>query len=289
MEQSHNATIVVGTDFSPASLLALPWASAFAKGLGARLSVVHVARRDERASADATAEFGAAMEILDLQPRVRSVLGEPAEALSRAAAAEDAELIVTAHRSAHDGIFGRSMSLALVRRAEVPVLAVHVAEAVEAMRVAPRELRELVLGVGPDGLAQEAATRLARFCARIGARLVLVEVLVDRGHALDPETGYLELEPGPAHVVETGQARARLERIANALPHAEVETVVVVADSAAKGLIGLGIQRGSDVLCTVARGRGRLAAALLGSATDDALRLSPLPVLMYGPESLRGA
>lgn len=286
-EPQNQRRVLVATDFSPESLLALPWASAFASGLGATLSVVHVARRDAPVDERATEEFRAAMEILDLPPRVRSVLGEPAEALSRAAAAEDAELLVTAHRPSHDGIFGRSMSLDVVRRAEVPVLIVHVPEAVEAMEVAPRRLRELVLGVASEESAREVADRLARYCARIGARLVLVEVLLDRQHRLDPESGRLDLAPGPELEVQAAQARARLDRLAGSLPHLEVETAVVAADSAASGLVALGIQRGSDAICTVARGRGRLASALLGSATDDALRLSPLPLLVYGPASLR--
>lgn len=288
MESEHVRTVVVGTDYSPSSLLALPWASAFAAGLGAQVSVVHVARRGEADDPAAIAEFQAAMEILGLAPKVRSVLGEPATALCRAASAQDAELLVTAHSPEHDGVFGRSMSLALTRGARVPVLAVHVPEAVEAMQVAPRALGELVLGIAADVSANEVAARLARFSARIGARLVLCEVLIDRGHRLDPESGKLDLEPGRELDDLAGHARARLDRLAAELPGADIETVVVAADSAAKGLVALAIARGSDAVVTVARGRGRLASSLLGSATVDALRLSPLPVLIYGPECMRG-
>ncbi|MEY3012484.1 MAG: hypothetical protein RIT45_1219 [Pseudomonadota bacterium] len=284
MEARTERSVVMGTDYSAASLLALPWAAAFAEALGARLTVVHVGRARET-DRGAEGEFRAAMEILALPPRVRSLLGEPAEALVRAVESEDAELLVVAHQPDHDGIFGRSLSLALMRQSGVPVLAVHVPAGTEAVHVAPRAIREVVLGIDPEELGAAAVLRLGRFCARVGARLVLTRVLVDGSRRVEPATGRVDLQPGPNHAGAVEDAGRRLLALGEALPDTDLAVRVVVAPSAAAGLVALAIERGSDLVCTVARGRGRLAAALLGSATDDALRLSPLPVLAYGPNT----
>ncbi len=282
MNASTERSVVMGTDYSAASLLALPWAAAFAEGLEARLTVVHVGRARE-ADRHAEQEFRAAMEILDLPPRVRSLLGEPADALARAVESEDADLVVVAHQPEHDGVFGRSMSLSLMRQSGVPVLAVHVPACAEAVHVSPRAIREIVLGIDPNELGAAAVARLGRFCARVGARLVLARVIIDGSRHVDPETGRIDLVPGPKHANAVEDCGRRLLALGEAVPDTELAVRVVAAPTAAAGLVALAIERGSDLVCTVARGRGRLAATLLGSATDDALRLSPLPVLAYGP------
>lgn len=283
MSDAPITSVLVGTDYSAGSLLALPWAQAFAEALDARLTVAHVARSGATDDEAAQRDFRAAMDLLGVEPRVRSVLGEPDEALRRAAAAEDAHLLVTAHQPEHDGVFGRSLTVHLVRKATIPVLAVHVPGDGEAIVVAPRGIGEIVVGVAPGPSIEPAVARLARFCARAGVRLVLAAVLVDASRRIDPDAGAFDLDPGFELADRQAEADAMLTRLAASLPHHDVATVVVAADSVAAGLIALSIERGSDVIATVARGRGRIAAALLGSTTDDLLRISPLPTLVYGP------
>src|SRR4029079_2134860 len=78
-------------------------------------------------------------------------------------------------------------------------------------------------------------------------------------------------------------AADRLRKIAASLPQEiSVTTLVRRGDPAVEILAAARVQR-ADVICLGARGRGRVAGALLGSVSSAVLCRSPFPVVVLHP------
>ena len=79
------------------------------------------------------------------------------------------------------------------------------------------------------------------------------------------------------------ETAARLRETAATLPDEISVTTLLRHGDPAKEILAVAHERQVDVICLGARGRGRIAGALLGSVSSAVLRASPVPVVMWHP------
>ena len=129
----------------------------------------------------------------------------------------------------------------------------------------------------------EEALRAAReLSARTRARLTLVHV---RPHS-DIRAAILEergdLLKGRAGSLRKAMARHYRERLESSAKGGRREALALRSGKPGRALLRE-VRGGYDLLVMGSRGRGGVAAALLGSTVQEVLTRSPVPVLVVGP------
>lgn len=251
--------IVVAADMSEGSAPAVRAARRLAEGYGAELSAVLVdaeappleftssqvaalAREEERNRRALARDFGRWVQAIAPAAESRVVLGQPAEGIL--AAASDADLLVV-------GTHGRrglarlalgSVSEAVIRQAEMPVLAVRA--------TAGRELGQHVLcpvNFTPTG---QAALGVALSVAvRLGGRLTVMTCC---------ETG--------------DEPTGRLHELLSAAPPGLAVDTAIRQGQAADQILGLAAETAADLIVVGARRQGSVAEAIFGTTTERLLR-----------------
>jgi nucleotide-binding universal stress UspA family protein len=116
-------------DFSPASQLAVDFAAAFARTLGAQLTLLHVAANDKAGKPDADARLQlskmlptVAWDNLDVQTRVR--IGNVEDEICAAIDDESADIVVmgTHHHGLIRRLLGGSVAGDMLRKMPVPLV-----------------------------------------------------------------------------------------------------------------------------------------------------------------------
>ncbi len=266
-----SATIVCGVDHSPGARTAAAIASGLAGRLGLRLLLVHAvplplpARElgvapptsfvavDQMREAGATlleevaAELGGGAGV-DRQVQI----GGAAEVIASAAEDARAELVVVGSRGlgSVSAVLLGSVSLSLAARGPCPALIVPAA-------ASPLGDAPIVCAVDESDGARAALAAAADFAERLGVRLLVVTVEADGG-------------PSPAAV----------ERIvADAGLGTGVERIVTHGEPAAAIVEAAG-GNGAGMIVIGSRGRGALAASVLGSVSSSVAGRSECPVMV---------
>jgi nucleotide-binding universal stress UspA family protein len=128
--------------------------------------------------------------------------------------------------------------------------------------------------------AAEFALRHAVGRAReVGAQLTMVSV-VPRMPGIVARAGI-----SPEQLAEEidKEAADHLRATAAALPQDVSVTTVLRHGDPADEILALLREQSFDLLCMGARGRGRIASALLGSVSAAVLHRSPVPVVVFHP------
>jgi nucleotide-binding universal stress UspA family protein len=125
---------------------------------------------------------------------------------------------------------------------------------------------------GPSALALEYAQTLAR---RFGAALVAVHVVEDP-FPIAPEFDPPEIASYRTRLVE--EARRKLADTVAAVSDVEVSAEVLVG-TAARRIVDAAAAHGSDLIVMGTRGRGAVAALLMGSIAERVVRTADCPVM----------
>ena len=297
MEFKH---ILVATDLSDGSRLAEAHAAAFARGCGARLTLLHVTESVEgdyvpsaavarhlREAGDAEAlklaEAQLRMVELGIDCQVAHRHGSPSREVLAWAEANGCDLIVlTRHGRRVTGLFMGSTSRRVMRQAQVPVLVAH-----DPVSYQPHL---------PDGAAHydritsstdfsddsETGVRLtAGLAKRLGAQLDVLHVWRDLSAAATwlPESNNLPT----ADELFADQQRFYEEQLDAWLVAGRLHpdrATAIAAESAPEGLVSGALAEHADLLVLPSHGKGAFESLVLGSTTEKVLRLSPLPVLV---------
>lgn len=266
-----SAVIVCGVDHSPGARTAAAVASGLAGRLGSRLLLVHavplplpsrelgVAPPTSFVAVDEMREAGVTLleemaAELGGVPRIeRQVqIGGAAEVIASAAEDAGAELVVVGSRglgSVSAVILG-SVSLSLAARGPCPALIVPAS-------ASPLGDAPIVCAVDESDGARAALTAAADVAGRLGVRLLVVTVEADDG----PSAAAVE-----AIVADAGLG-TEVERIAT---HGEPAAAIVEAAGA----------HGAGMIVIGSRGRGALAASVLGSVSSSVAGRSDCPVMV---------
>jgi nucleotide-binding universal stress UspA family protein len=268
--------VVVGIDFSPASLAGCRWALAYvAPGVDVLFShvVPFEASRDEGAGVKESTNvnslrqmaptlrgglggFAATLDVASARTAVR--VGRPSHWLDLLAADFDASLVVVGRRqdAKRKRIGEASVVERLARRTRRPVLVVP-----EGVVDAPRCIIAAI-DEGPSAPEVLAAAKaLATAC-----RLPLIAL-----HVLPPASGTYDRIVGV-------RGRTATTPASNSPPDMGGGLRLAVGD-AAREIVASGIRHGGGVLVVGKRGADESPVGSLGSVARDLLATSPLPVL----------
>jgi len=279
--------ILVATDFSTRSDRALRRAVLLARAIGASISLVHVIDDDQPARL-LEAERGAALALLNEQalslgtiegvqcdPGI--VLGDPFEAIGRAAAAIGPDLLLLGphRRQALRDIFAGTTAERVIRAARRPV--------VMANAVPASPWRHLLVALdlsAPSGEALKTVGELGLGEAKVS----VVHVFDAPGSGLitraamsaDQREAYLAAEEARA-----GEALDRFLEGSDVPPPRRI--LHCHETSVARHIQAAAHEISADLIVLGTRGRGALATVLLGSVVEEVLRTAELDVMAVPP------
>lgn len=291
--------VVVPLDGSELSERVLPFASVYARAMGARLLLVTVWEGPDEAFAmvlPSVAEdmFSAArghyeryLELKagkwrsnDLTIDAEVLSGHPADEIIRTAEARKASLLVLAShgRSGLGRWWYGGVASALVRRTRTWTLVI----GPKVLERAAKDIQHGSILVPLDGseLSEAALEPAKQFATLFGAEIVLAQVLSWAGRAF--------LFDVPANTVAeidrelTKASEEYLSKVAARLGEAPRVKTETLHGLPADTLIDLVARKGIDLIVMTTHGRGGLARAALGSVADRMLQASA-PVLLIRP------
>jgi nucleotide-binding universal stress UspA family protein len=142
----------------------------------------------------------------------------------------------------------------------------------------PRYPRILV-AIDETPAAAFALRHVVPYAVDQGSHLTLVSV------APNPPAWAATAGVSPQRLADQMEAEAatRLREVAASLPHDLSVTTLLRHGDPAEEILALLDEQPFDMLCMGARGRGRVAGALLGSVSTAVLHHSPVPVVVLHP------
>ncbi|HZT83259.1 MAG TPA: universal stress protein [Gemmataceae bacterium] len=299
-------SILVPLDGSPLGEQALPLAVSLARRVGAALEVAHVLVTpaplySERAAGmentlDARAREGARAYLDGVLNRlaqsgvpVTSALleGGVAESIEGRVKARGIDLVVlTTHgRGAFSRFWLGSVTDRLIRRLEVPLLAVRPQEGPLDLSGGPVP-QHFLLPLDGSPLAEQALEPALELARLAQARCTLLRVVKPIVVAPADLQWSAALGSDEAIVRELAdEARAYLERVAGRLRREgqPVEARVVLHPRPAAAILEEARTAGADLIALGTHGYGGVKRVLLGSVADKVLRGATTPVLVYRP------
>ncbi len=288
--------ILVASDLSAASELAIPHAMALGRAYGARVTLLHIDPDFPSVAAPNSSEVHA-----DRVPELRRTLGPSLAALrshglhadltlrrgdakgSILAASADASLIiVTKHGEHATGLIVGSTASWLVQRTAIPVFVVHgpVLGPIET-GPEPPSYDNITVAVDFSDHSIRALEAAIDMAAVVGATVQAVHVVKASGCEPDLSGDKVAWPEVPWKARESvDEAHAALDALVGDGCEVEVRTRVLAVADAASGIVGAALDAGSGLIFLPTHGKGWLGTALLGNTTEGVMRLSPLPVLV---------
>ena len=145
----------------------------------------------------------------------------------------------------------------------------------------------IVCGVDGSADSEAALAVAARLAERLGARLVLANVVeyVRAPHATVGGMGYRAVGRAPLADVLGTQVLAAEQLLEEMAEQANVETAErrVVSGFAAERLADLADEEDAELIVVGSRGRGAFRAAFLGSVSTNLVGVARCPVLVVPP------
>ncbi len=301
-------SILVPLDGSSFGEHALPLAAGIARRAGAKLSLVHVHKRDvepelptltpyqfegltarglERRT---SAEEGEYLAEISQRLSARAPLalttamlgGTVPLALERFVRDGDGDLLVmTTHGR---GPLGRlwlgSVADTLVRRAGKPVLLIHAVEGEPAALEVEPLIERVLVALDGSSLAEQVLSHAADLARLLGATLDLFSVVTPAMVA----GGAFGLQPGAAAGETVAGAQAYLKRLATMVSGLTVETHATTAADPAAAICAAAALRDAGLLALATHGRSGMSRLVAGSVAERVVHNTFLPVLLLRPE-----
>ena len=139
----------------------------------------------------------------------------------------------------------------------------------------------LICGVDDSEAARRAAHVAAELSRQLGSRLVLVHVAEVAVPPAGAASAYAKLQGAAIE-----GAKRVLERLKQDEGLEDAEEQVELGPPA-QALLDAAASHGADMLVVGTRGRGPLAAAVLGSVSTDVVTRAPCPVVVVPPNGGR--
>ena len=270
---ANRTSVVVGVDGSDTALGAAHWAADAAAGFGLPLTLLHASRGADGDAVLAAAEAAVRSTQPDLEIDAAAVRGTAASVL--ADAAESARLLVVGAGAGDHRLLG-GQAVRIAHQASCPVV-------VWRPPVARRTGKPLPVVVGIDeseasGRALAEAFDIARM---LHAQLTVAHMWeIDAAVGMGDLGGQGNMDWQLLDLLQTRQ-RQRMDELVDPLarryPNAQVAKVFEDV-SPAKGLAEL--SQGAQLVVVGSHGRGRLAAALLGSVSQNLIHHAECPVMI---------
>ena len=282
-------TILVATDFSERSDIALARAAMIARKAHARLHLVHVVDDDQKppivegntaiAEQMLQEETGRLQHAWGLDCIGAVVLGDPFEGIARAADAIGPELVVIgAHRRRLlRDVFVGTTAQRTIRRARWPVLMVNApAERDYANVLVPTDLsaasRKAARHLATMELARPMQHTLLHVIDAPPQRLLMANMVQE--HKM--ERYLIELKTEAEQALAEFGATLPFGRCEKVVRHQEAATSVAILDAAR--------EMKADLIVVASQGRVGLSKTFLGSVAEEVLRRADRDVLAIPPD-----
>jgi nucleotide-binding universal stress UspA family protein len=274
--------ILCPVDFSELSALALRHSAALANCFGSRITVLHASRfvpppyftpgqiarleqefreSEQRAQAELREFIAATLGPPPLAVEARIVDALPVEAIRRAAAETQADLIAmgTHGRSGINRLMLGSVTERVLRESRIPVLTVRGEAGAQ-----PAAIRRILVPVNNTAVARKALEAAAELAHCFGAALTLL-------HVREPHPGSA-IEDLCAWVPATQRERCQIEEVTR-------------EGEAAREIIAHASQWPCDLLVIGAQHRRFFDSTVMGGTTVRVVRHAPCPVLTVSAEA----
>ncbi len=281
-------TLLVATDLSARSHRALRRAALLARAEGAAIVLLHVVDDDQPARM-VDAARSTALELLDDQSRaVRDqdgvachpevALGEPFEAIARAATHHAAELVVIGQhrREILRDLFLGTTAERTIRSTTLPVLMVQ--------SPATRRYRAVLAAMDLSDIAARALGCAAELGLTREALVGALHVYAPVGGGALARSGMTTRSREAAEAGEAAAAAADLDASLADLVDAPAQRLVRPATGGVADMIcDTARSLSADLIVVGTRSRSNLASLLLGSVAGEVLRYAPCDVLAVPP------
>jgi nucleotide-binding universal stress UspA family protein len=274
--------ILCATDFSARSGFALARAAQLASQLGAELVIAHVLDEDLpdklKENHRASAEVMLAEAASTASARWRLETGDVYRALLAAAEAEGAGLIVLGapRRNLLRALFSGTTAGRVIRHSDVPVLMAAQPGAAPYSRV--------VLSADFSAGSMRAAEAIASLGLKAGASLTVLNVFDAPAMQALTQAQTPQADIAAYMLEERIRAATLLEGFIAQAGLVGAEPMLQLAQASTSRLIlAASKEAGADLIVMGTRGQSGLARLVLGSVTEEVLRMSEIDVLAVPP------
>jgi nucleotide-binding universal stress UspA family protein len=274
--------VLVPIDFSAASTLAVNCAITFARRFRGRLSLVHVLGPSDKAVIEEATRRMCELvapedqDDLDLQTNVKS--GSIHDEIMSVVHEQRPDLVVmgTHSRAFIDRLFIGSVTLALLRRLELPLVTV-------AQSARPLRFDRILFATDLSEGSISASSSLL-YLARVANSKVTFLHVVEKGALEDAGISI----GGPVNPDYAEQARAKLHELTAAGGQRNVQVEPVLAEGVpAKTILKTAKDTDADLIVITPKHKGLVERTLLGSTAERVIREANVPVLSI-PISAKG-
>ncbi len=296
--------VLVPLDGSALSEEVLPYAASVAKGLGARISLLHIIDTDNlrveagehrayldqlQQSAEAAAsgylrEQAKPLAQLGVPVNTAVVYGKPADVLAAYGEGQkEPETLIALSTHGRSGLARvalGSVADRLLRGAHAPLLLIHPRDGAPEP---PAQLRRVVVPLDGSPLAEAALPLVAELAKALSLAVTLIWVVQITSQVYGPP----ELVVYPANLLRELQqtASSYLQRVVERLKASGVtaEFEVLLHHSPPVAITDYAHGQEGTLIAMTTHGRSGFTRWMLGSVTDHVVRLSGAPVLVVRP------
>jgi len=296
--------VLVPLDGSALSEEVLPYAASLAKGLGARIALLHIIDADnlrvetgehrayldqlqQSAEAAATGYLGEqakALAELGIGASTAVVYGKPADVLAAFGEGQkEPETLIALSTHGRSGLARvalGSVADRLLRGAHAPLLLIHPRDGA---RERLAELKRIVVPLDGSPLAEAALPLVTELAKALGLAVTAIWVVQITSQVYGPP----ELVVYPANLLQELQqtASSYLQRVVERLKTSGVtaEFEVLLHHAPPIAITDYAHDREGTLIAMTTHGRSGFTRWMLGSVTDHVVRLSGAPVLVVRP------
>jgi nucleotide-binding universal stress UspA family protein len=284
------ATILVPTDFSAESLMALDYAAALVKKSGGNLHVVHVSEVDFAAPGPALPGRTAQLSDAQVKEQLEAITGGPIAAavhgrtgrafdqICRFARELEADLIVmsTHGRTGLKRLILGSNAERVVQHSGSPVLVVRPSKREFVVVGEPLQIQTILVPTDFSGSSMDALSYAMEFGRQFGARLVLFHSFTVPDS--DPH-GPHNVRPTPEEMQSAAEDQMRDFVKGVDFSGVDFETQITMGP-AAEEICAYAEKEKIDLIITSTHGRTGLMHVLIGSVAEHVVRYAHSPVLV---------
>ncbi len=150
-------------------------------------------------------------------------------------------------------------------------------------------IKKILVGLDGSHFAEQILSYTAELAAQLDSGVILLEVTIPPGAAVEPLTGYYRPTPMAKILRQEDEAAAYLKQLAQKLRKTglKVSTLTVPGDPG-ETILRTAAEKKADLIVLSTHGRSGLRRLVFGSVAEYVLKHSSLPILLRKPEPTAG-
>jgi nucleotide-binding universal stress UspA family protein len=146
-------------------------------------------------------------------------------------------------------------------------------------------IKRILVGLDGSHFAEQILSYTAELAAQLDSRVILLEVTIPPGAAVEPLTGYFRPTSMDKILRQENEAEAYLKQIAQKLRETGIKvTTLTVPGDPGETILRTATEKKADLIILSTHGRSGLRRLVFGSVAEYVLKHSNLPILLRKPE-----